>query len=138
MWQIFGPTQQAFERQRKAKNKLIAKRGTMYREIKRHKMAMKEITPQMKGMEYFCMSHTLWHGVYTSSLIFEEFKKIQNQRAFDFWVFENKMETKNHWVFRYFKTLINHWVSRKMLKALLTIMDNPQECYTTLPNSLER
>ncbi len=30
----------------------------MYREIKLHKMAMKEITPQMKGMEYFCMSHT--------------------------------------------------------------------------------
>jgi hypothetical protein len=37
---------------------LIAKRGTMYREIKLHKMAMKEITPQIKGMEYFCMSHT--------------------------------------------------------------------------------
>lgn len=43
----FWPPQQAFERQRKAKNKLIAKRGTMYRETKLHKMAMKEITPQM-------------------------------------------------------------------------------------------
>ncbi len=73
MWQIFGPHNKQNERQRKAKNKLIAKRGTMYREIKLHKMAMKEITPQMKGMEYFCMSHTLWHG--GSSLIFQEFKK---------------------------------------------------------------
>jgi hypothetical protein len=58
LWQIFGPHNKQNERQRKAKNKLIVKRGTMYREIKLHKMAMKEITPQMKGMEYFCMSHT--------------------------------------------------------------------------------
>jgi hypothetical protein len=63
---IFGPHNKQNGRQRKAKNKLIAKRGTMYREIKLHKMAMKEITPHMKGMEYFCMSRTLWHGVYTS------------------------------------------------------------------------
>jgi hypothetical protein len=66
---IFGPHNKQNGRQRKAKNKLIAKRGTMYPKIKLHKMAMKETTSQMKGMEYFCMSHTLWHGIYTSMMV---------------------------------------------------------------------
>jgi hypothetical protein len=53
---------------------LIAKRGTKYREIKLHKMAMKKITPQMKGMEY---PHPLAWSLYQcggGSLIFQEFK----------------------------------------------------------------